>query len=602
MSDYHPPLQDMLFVLRELAPLDRINHLPGCEDATPDLAAAILAEAGKFATGVLSPLNVSGDREGARWRDGSVNTASGWPQAYRRFVEGGWNALSCDPAHGGQGLPRLVSAVVEEMWNGANVAFALCPMLTRGAIEAVELRGSEALKATYLPKMVSGEWTGTMNLTEPQAGSDLAAVRTRAVPQSDGTYRIQGQKIFITYGEHDLTDNIVHLVLARTPDAPEGVKGISLFLVPKFLVNADGGLGARNDVRCVSIEHKLGIHASPTAVLAFGDNEGATGWLIGEENQGLAYMFIMMNAARYSVGLEGIGLAERAYQRALAYAHDRVQGSEAGSPSRDKVAIIRHPDVRRMLLLMKSRTEAMRAMACVVAAAMDVARCDADAARRQQSQAFVDLMIPVVKGWSTESAVEIASLGVQIHGGMGYIEETGAAQHLRDASITPIYEGTTGIQAADLIGRKIARDEGAAIGQVIVQMRAVVQQLAAQQEPSLRAIGGSLDEGVDALERAVRYIVATYGPDVRSASVGAVPFLELFGTVAGGWQMARAALAATQRLAEGDGDACFHRAKQLTARFYADHVMTRAAGLARTIVAGASSVLSVDDERFWFGR
>jgi alkylation response protein AidB-like acyl-CoA dehydrogenase len=595
MSDYHPPLQDMLFVLRELAPLDRINHLPGCEDATPDLAAAILAEAGKFATGVLSPLNASGDREGARWTDGHVSTATGWPQAYRRFVEGGWNALSCDPAHGGQGLPRLVSALVEEMWNGANVAFALCPMLTRGAIEAVELRGSAALKATYLPKMVSGEWTGTMNLTEPQAGSDLAAVRTRATPQPDGSYRIKGQKIFITYGEHDLTDNIVHLVLARTPDAPEGVKGISLFLVPKFRVNADGSLGARNDVRCVSIEHKLGIHASPTAVLAFGDHEGAAGWLIGEENQGLAYMFIMMNAARYSVGLEGIGLAERAYQRALAYARDRVQGTEAGSTSRDKVAIIRHPDVRRMLLLMKSRTEAMRALACVVAAAMDVARCHADPVQRAQSERFVDLMIPVVKGWSTESAVEIASLGVQVHGGMGYIEETGAAQHLRDARITPIYEGTTGIQAADLIGRKIARDEGAAIGQVIVQMRAVVRQLGDRQDPTLRTIGNTLDAGVAALERAVHFIVATHGTDVRSAAVGAVPFLELFGIVAGGWQMARAALAATQHLDAAGADSGFLLGKLRTAHFYADHVMTRAAGLSETVVRGSPAVLAIDD-------
>ena len=381
MSEYIAPLRDMQFVLRELAPLDQVAALPGCEEVTLDLAEAILEEAGKFAGGVLSPINASGDREGARWQDGEVFTAGGWKEAYRQFVDGGWNALSCDPAHGGQGVPRLVSALVEEMWNAANTSFALCPMLTHGAIEALELRGSDALKHTYLPKMVSGEWTGTMNLTEPQAGSDLSAVRTRAVPQPDGSYRVHGQKIFITYGEHDLTENIVHLVLARTPDAPEGVKGISLFVVPKFLVEADGSLGRRNDVRCVSIEHKLGIHASPTAVLAFGDNEGAIGWLVGEENRGLETMFIMMNAARFAVGLQGIGLAERAYQRALAYARDRTQGVEIGGSGRGKVPIIRHPDVRRMLMLMKSRTEAMRALACVVAAAMDTARCHADAAR-----------------------------------------------------------------------------------------------------------------------------------------------------------------------------------------------------------------------------
>jgi alkylation response protein AidB-like acyl-CoA dehydrogenase len=465
--DYHAPLADMQFVLRELATQDPGTPLPGFEDFTPDLVSAVLGEAAKFAQGVLSPLNTVGDRVGARWHEGSVQTAPGWPAAYTQFVDNGWNTLSCSPAHGGQGLPRVVSSLVEEMWNGANVAFALCPMLTRGAIEALELRGSEAQKAKYLPKMVSGEWTGSMNLTEPQAGSDLAAVRARAVPEADGSHRVHGQKIFITYGEHDLTDNIVHLVLARTPNAPEGVKGISLFVVPKFLVNTDGSLGARNDVHCVSIEHKLGIHGSPTAVLAFGDNEGAIGWLVGKENRGLETMFIMMNAARYSVGLEGVGLCERATQRAVAYARSRVQGTELGSPSRDKVAIIRHPDVRRMLLQMKSRTEALRAVACVVGAAMDQAAARPDAAERERQQAFVDLMIPVVKGWSTESAVLVTSLGVQVHGGMGFIEETGAAQHLRDARITPIYEGTTGIQAADLVGRKVARDQGHGIRSVM---------------------------------------------------------------------------------------------------------------------------------------
>jgi 3-(methylsulfanyl)propanoyl-CoA dehydrogenase len=597
MKDYTAPLRDMQFLLREIAPLEEISTLPGCGDVNLEVADAILTEAGKFAAGVLSPLNPVGDREGARVKDGVVTTAPGWRDAYRRFTSDGWNALSCGPEHGGQGAPRLVSALVDEMWNGANVSFALCPMLTRGAIEALELRGSERQKATYLPRLISGEWAGTMVLTEPQAGSDLAAVRTRAVPQADGSYRLQGEKIFITYGEHDLTENIIHLVLARTPDAPPGVKGISLFVAPKLLVNEDGSLGARNDVRCVSLEHKLGIHASPTAVLAFGDADGAAGWLVGEENRGLETMFIMMNAARFSVGLEGIGLSERAYQLALAWARDRVQGVEIGSKSRAAVPILRHPDVRRMLLLMKSRTEAMRALAAVVAAAMDTARCHPDADRRASSQAFVDLMIPVVKGWSTETGIDNASLGIQVHGGMGFIEETGAAQMLRDARITTIYEGTTGIQAADLVGRKVARDGGAAARRVFAEMRQVEAQLEGARSPDLSAIAARLRDGVGALEQAVQFIVSTYATDPRTVSVGSVPFLELFGVVAGGWQMARAALAAKRHVDEGRGDG-FLRAKITTARFYADHVLVRAPGLARTVVAGAEGALAMEDDLF----
>ncbi|MBB2497089.1 acyl-CoA dehydrogenase [Aquipseudomonas ullengensis] len=598
MSEYHAPLRDMQFVLNELEHLNQVSTLPGCEEIGADLAAAILDEADKYASGVLSPLNISGDLQGARWSDGAVSTPTGWKHAYAQFVASGWNALSCTPEFGGQGLPRLISALVEEMWNGANVAFGLCPMLTRGAIEAIELRGSDYLKETYLPKMVSGEWTGSMNLTEPQAGSDLAAVRSRAEPQGDGSYRVYGQKIFITYGEHDLTDNIVHLVLARVPGAPDGVKGISLFVVPKFLVNPDGCLGARNDVRCVSIEHKLGIHASPTAVLAFGDKEGAHGWLVGEENRGLEYMFIMMNAARFSVGIEGIGIAERAYQRALAYARDRVQGSELGAKSRNKVAIIRHPDVRRMLLSMKSRTEAMRALACAVATAMDIAQRHTDDSQRQHSQAFVDLMIPVVKGWSTESAIDIASLGVQIHGGMGFIEETGAAQHLRDARITTIYEGTTGIQAADLIGRKIARDQGQAARHVMAQMRTVEDSLLRRNDASLAPIARALGQGIKALEQAISYIVAHYDTQVHQVSAGSVPFLELFGLVAGGWQLARAALVAQQQLGAGNTEVAFYQAKLQTARFYAEHLLVRAEGLAQTLTQGGGAVLAMDDEHF----
>jgi acyl-CoA dehydrogenase len=595
MADYIAPLRDMLFVLDELAPFQQVAGLPGNEDVNLELAQAVLEGAADFAGGVLSPLNVAGDRTGARWHAGEVATAPGWGDAYQRFVEGGWNALSCDPAFGGQGLPRLVSTLVEEMWNGANVAFTLCPMLTRGAIEAIESRGSESLKRIYLPKMVSGEWTGTMNLTEPQAGSDLAAVRTKAIPQPDGSWRVHGQKIFITYGEHDLAPNIIHLVLARTPDAPEGVKGLSLFVVPKFLVDGDGRPGARNDVRCVSIEHKLGIHGSPTAVLAFGDHDGAVGWLVGQENRGLEYMFVMMNAARFAIGLEGVGLSERAYQRAADYARTRLQGNEAGVASRDKVAIVRHPDVRRMLLSMRSRTEAMRALACVVAASMDLAHGLPDAAERARQQAFVDLMIPIVKGWSTENAVDIASLGVQVHGGMGFVEETGAAQHLRDARITTIYEGTTGIQAADLVGRKIARDGGRVIAGVIEQMRAVEADLARCNDAALAAMATALGDGIAALERGVRFIVSTYGQAPAAVLAGSVPFLELFGTVAGGWQMGRAALVAHARLREGTGDD-FHRAKLQSAHFYAHHLLSRAAGLSHAAVHGAEPTLALADE------
>ncbi|MBL8445580.1 MAG: acyl-CoA dehydrogenase [Zoogloeaceae bacterium] len=599
MSQYTAPLRDMQFVMQELAGLDQVQQLPGCEEVSSDLVDAILDEANKFASEILSPLNWTGDQEGASWDGGNVCTASGWKEAYTQFTAAGWPAIAADPDFGGQGLPKLLSTAVMEMWKSSNMAFSLCPMLTTGAIEALMLRGSDEQKAMYLPRMVSGEWTGTMNLTEPQAGSDLAAVRTRAEPQADGTYLISGQKIFITYGEHDLTDNIIHLVLARLPDAPEGVKGISLFVVPKFLVNADGSLGARNDVHCVSIEHKLGIHASPTCVLAFGDKGGAIGTLIGEPNRGLEYMFIMMNEARFAVGMEGLALSERAYQKALGYARDRIQGTEMGVRGGPKVSIIHHPDVRRMLMLMKSQTEAMRALAYVVGAATDMAHRHADADVRAHNQAFVDLMIPVVKGWSTENSIDVASLGVQVHGGMGFIEETGAAQHLRDARITTIYEGTTAIQANDLIGRKIAREGGATIRTVLAEMREVVAQLKAQASDDFQAIAKSLDSGIGAVETCVEYILATYGGDIKAASVGSVPFLKLLGIVAGGWQMGRAALIASQRLgAAGEGGDRFYSAKIVTARFYADHVISQASGLAYTIVNGAPGALALADEQF----
>ena len=598
MSSYNAPIRDMQFVMRELADLEAVAALPGCEDASPDVVDAILEEAGKFANGVLAPLNRAGDTIGAKWDNGVVTTVPGWKDAYTQFAEAGWTALACEPEFGGQGLPKLVSTAVMEMWKSANMAFSLCPMLTTGAIEAISLCGTDAQKADYLPKMVSGEWTGTMNLTEPQAGSDLAAVRSRAVPQGDGTYKIFGQKIFITYGEHDMTDNIIHLVLARLPDAPEGVKGISLFVVPKFLLNADGTPGERNDVHCVSIEHKLGIHGSPTAVLAFGDNGGAIGTLVGEANRGLEYMFVMMNEARFAVGMEGLALSERAYQQALAYAKDRVQGTEAGVRGGPKVSILHHADVRRLLMNMKSTTEAMRALAYVVGAATDMAHYHADEAVRTRSQAFVDLMIPVVKGWCTENANLITSDGVQVHGGMGFIEETGAAQHYRDARITAIYEGTTAIQANDPIGRKIAREGGLTAKALVAEMRKVEAQLAEASGDEFAAIRKSLSAGVTAVEEAVEYIVATYGKDIKAASVGSVPFLKLLGIVTGGWQMARAALVSARRLAEGSGDASFYKTKITTARFYADHVLSQAPGLAYTVVNGAAGALDLTEDQF----
>lgn len=591
MSAYTAPLKDMKFVLNELAGMAEVAKLPGCEDATPDTVDAILEEAAKFTTEVLDPLNWTGDQEGSQWKDGAVKTPKGFKEAYKQFVEGGWNGLPLDPEWGGQGLPKLVSTPVTEMVTSANMAFSLCPLLTQGAIEALLLCGSDQLKKTFLDKMVSGAWTGTMNLTEPQAGSDLALLRSKAVREGDH-YRISGQKIFITYGEHDMTENIVHLVLARTPDAPPGVKGISLFVVPKFMVKPDGSLGERNTAVCASIEHKLGIHASPTAVMVF---DNAVGYLVGEENKGLSYMFVMMNAARFGVGMEGVAIAERAYQRALAYAKDRMQGNDLAGGAKT-VAIINHPDVRRMLMLMKSQTEAMRALAYVVAGAMDAAHRHPDKATRQQNQAFAELMIPVVKGWSTETGIDVASLGVQIHGGMGFIEETGAAQHLRDARITTIYEGTTGIQANDLVGRKIAREGGVTIKGWLQMMTALDAKLAGSKNADIAVIRATLAAGTKAVAECVDYIVATAGTDPKAAFSGAVPFLKLMGIVCGGWQMARAALVAEKKLAEGEGDAAFYKTKITTARFYVDHVLVQAPGLAATMVSGSAGVMAVSEE------
>ena len=600
MSQYHAPLADIHFVLNELAGLAQVGSLPGNEEATPDVAVAILDEAAKFATNVLDPLNASGDREGAQRRDdGRVEMPAGFKEAYRQFCENGWNGLGKSTEYGGQGLPYLLSIAVEEMWHASNLAFDLCPLLTQGAIEAIELRGSDALKQKFLPKMVAGTWTGTMNLTEPQAGSDLAAVRTKAVPQGDGTYKLFGQKIFITYGEHDYTDNIIHLVLGRTPDAPPGVKGISLFVVPKFIVNDDGSLGARNDVHCVSLEHKLGIHASPTGVMVYGDHGGAVGYLVGEENRGLEYMFIMMNLARFSVGLEGVGISERAYQHAVAYARERVQGRPVGLEGAARNApIIDHPDIRRILMTMRATVEAMRAVAYVTAAAVDNAKHHPDASARARHQAFVDFMIPIVKGCSTENALRLTSLGLQVHGGMGFIEETGAAQYYRDARITTIYEGTTGIQANDFIGRKTARDGGTEARRVAAEIDKVAAELSAHPDANLKAIGARLTRAVKSLHLALEWMVPAFGASTRAAHASAVPYLELWGLVAGGWQMGRAALGAAKRLKDGTGDARFLAAKIQTARFYADALLPQATGLADVVTAGGEPAMALAAEQF----
>ena len=596
MSTYTAPLQDMQFVIKELVGLADITAMPDCAEVTEDLVDAVLDEAAKFATGVLDPLNHTGDKTGARFADGSVTTPPGFKEAYRQFIAGGWNGLSGEAAYGGQDLPHVVSMPVQEMWNSANMAFCLCPMLTSGVLEALKLKGTPGQKEKFLHKLTAGEWTGTMNLTEPQAGSDLSAVRTRAVPEGDH-YRLHGTKIFITWGEHDMAANIVHLVLARTPDAPEGVKGISLFIVPKFLVNDDGSLGSRNDVKCVSIEHKMGINASPTCVLAYGDGKGALGYLVGEENRGLEYMFIMMNHARLGVGLEGVALAERAYQHAREYAKTRVQGRAIGQKSGDRVTIIHHPDVKRMLLTMKAQTEAMRALAYSASAALDKANHHPDERERRTHQALVDFLIPIVKGWCTEQGVEIASVGVQIHGGMGFIEETGAAQYLRDARITTIYEGTTGIQAADLVGRKVGFEKGATAFAIIEVMRKIDAKLAASGNPDVSAARENLLHAIDGLAAATQWIVDTFPHNPQAVAAVSVPFLKLWGTVGGGWLMARAALIADAKAGTG-GDTDFYRAKIVTARFYAEHILPQAAGLTSAVTGGSSSVLALTEAQY----
>lgn len=593
---YLAPVKDMLFVMNELAGLERVVAYPAYAEAGADvdLAPAILEEAAKFNQDVVAPLNWSGDQHPSALKDGEVHTTPGFKEAFAQFASAGWQGVVHPVEFGGQGLPKLISTACFEMLNSASMSFALCPMLTDGAIEALLTAASPEIKERYIPKMVSGEWTGTMNLTEPQAGSDLSLVRTRAVPQADGSYAIFGTKIFITYGEHDMAENIVHLVLARTPDAPDGIKGISLFVAPKFMVNADGSLGKRNDIECVSLEHKLGIKASPTAVLQFGDHGGAIGYLVGEENRGLEYMFVMMNAARFSVGMQGIAVAERAYQKAVQYAHDRIQSRDlTGSPG--PVAIIHQPDVKRMLMTMRAYIESSRALAYYAAAAYDAQHAAPDEAVRMENQALYEFLVPIVKGFSTEMSIDVASLGVQVHGGMGFIEETGAAQHYRDARILTIYEGTTAIQANDLVGRKTVRDGGAIAKQIAQKIAQTEEDLAASATADAMAVLKQLRPAREAFEASVDYIVAHAKTDIKAVYAGSDAYLRLCGLVFGAWQLARALLAAERLQA---GDPSFFKAKIITARFFAEHLLPQTQALATSILEGGYSTNALEPEQF----
>ena len=599
---FRAPVKDQLFCMKELAGIDQVATIPGFEDAGYETAQAVLEESAKFNEGVVAPLNWSGDQDHGSWDNGVVRASKGFKEAYAALAEGGWQGLGQPLEYGGQGLPKIIGAACVEQTMAANLSFSLCSILTGGAIEALLTAGSDELKTRYIPNMVSGKWTGTMNLTEPQAGSDLALVRSKAVKQDDGTYRISGQKIFITYGEHDMVENIVHLVLARTPDAPEGVKGISLFVVPKFMVNADGSLGKRNDVYCASIEEKLGIKASPTAVLVYGDDKGevgpgAIGYLVGEENRGLEYMFIMMNAARYDVGLQGIAVSERAYQHAVAYAKDRLQSRPVDGSAKESVAIIHHPDVQRMLMTMRALIEGARAMALVGAAAYDNAHHNPNAEEAKKAQAFYEFLVPLIKGFSTENSVEVTSLGVQVHGGMGFIEETGAAQYYRDSRILPIYEGTTAIQANDLVGRKTARDGGAVAKAIAAQIADLEGQLAGRDSGAGKKLATQLKAARESFLQVVDFVLANVKSNPNAVFAGSVPYLMLTANLVSGWQMARSLMIAEDKLAAGE-DAEFMKAKIATARFYGDHILARVASLRDTILHGGESVTAMPLEAF----
>ncbi len=592
MTPYRAPLRDLLFNLKEMVDFDAVAKLPGYEEA-PDVADAIIEEAANFATNVLDPLNATGDREGARFADGEVTTPKGFKAAFKQFADAGWIGLPLPPDYGGQGLPQVLSTAALEIFQAANMAFANGPLLNQGAIEAILLVGTDEQKKTYVPNLVSGKWTGTMDLTEPQAGSDLAQVRTKAIPEGDH-FRLTGQKIFITYGEHDYAENIIHLTLARTPNAPEGVKGISLFITPKFVVNADGSLGERNDIYCAGIEHKLGIHASPTCTMNYGDKgKGAIGYLVGKENEGLKYMFIMMNLARFSVGVQGYAQADRAFQAALGYARERVQSKDIAAKEWTPVHIIEHPDVRRMLTDVKAQVEAMRAVAFYTASQLDNAHANPDAKVKEEAQTLVEFFTPIVKAWSTEASTALVSEALQVFGGMGYIEETGVAQYYRDVRIAQIYEGTTGIQSNDLLGRKFLKDMGKTATRAIGLIQATVKELEASSDDDVKAIGAELGKAVGALAETSMWLGGNAMKDLKGTFAGAVPYLMMWGTVAGGWQMGRAALIAEKKRADD-----FYGAKLATARFYADHVLPRALAYKHEVTAGGRSTMALSDDQF----
>jgi 3-(methylthio)propanoyl-CoA dehydrogenase len=592
---YVAPIAEQKFVLETTVQINSIAALPQFESATPDMVDAILSEAGKFSTNVFAPLNHIGDVQGAKWNDGKVSLPEGYRAAYQQYVEGGWNTLGAHPAHGGQGLPFALATAVMEQFQSANIAFSLCPMLTAGAIEALQAHASPELQQTYLTKLITGEWTGTMNLTEPQAGSDVGALRTKAELHADGTYRIKGQKIYITWGEHDVADNIIHLVLARLPDAPPGTKGISLFVVPKFLVNADGSIGARNDLRCVSIEHKLGINASPTCTMSFGDTDNCIGYIVGAENAGMRAMFTMMNHARINVGLQGVAIAERAYQHALWFAKDRVQSAKFGG-GRAPVRIIEHADVRRMLMTMKATTEAIRAITYYTAAAVDRAHGEQDEGQRQQANLLADLLTPICKAYATDMGVDLSSLAVQVFGGMGFVEETGAAQHMRDARIAPIYEGTNGIQALDLIGRKLPMAGGAHWRALFSQIRIFIKQL--PKAGDLGQLAPYLDDALEALNTATVWIVGNQQDAANDSAAAATPYLRMFGLVLGGYLLAQQAVAAEEQLKNEQGDPAFLKAKITTARYFAEQILPQAPALLGPITRGGALIFALEDAQF----
>ena len=594
MSEYSPPLDDMKFALKEVVDVESLSELPAFNEVGLEALDSLLDEASRFFNEVISPTNRTGDLEGSVLKnDGSVSTPTGFREAYAQYVDAGWGAISFDPEYGGGGFPWLVGIAITEMLTAANMALSLNPMLTQGSIHALTAHGDQEQKLAWLPKLITGEWAGTMNLTEPQAGSDVGALTTKAELQDDGTYKITGQKIYITWGEHDLTENIVHLVLARTPDAPPGTKGISLFIVPKFIINDDGSIGEENDIKCLSIEHKLGIHASPTCVLQFGDNGGATGYIVGEENSGMRYMFTMMNQARLAVGLEGLAVADRAYQQALDYALERMQGRRADTPKGESVPIIDHPDVRRMLMTMKAYIEAMRCMIYLNAKSIDIAHHHPDEDERTRGHELTDLLTPLSKSWCTDLGNELTSLGIQIHGGMGFVEETGAAQHYRDIRIAGIYEGTNGIQAIDLVGRKLSMRKGDVVRELLLEINETASEL---HSANLKGIARPLEDAVKDMQAATEWLIEKGGASTDDGLAGATPYLRMFGTTVGGWLLAKSALQAKKQIDEGN-DSEFLQAKIETAIFYAEQLLPQVSGLLPATVSGAQSLYAIKPER-----